>query len=1529
MNTKLQSRIYQLRESAINNSFKSDELLNLIKDCISQRPSNEYFHQLLEIAHISNVSKNINKSKQTDIWFKYLLEIIKISRFNVGYLLKQRAEVYKNKAALHIIKKGKVYNVSYDSLWKRVIEVGKGLSLFNNQGKKPTVGLLTHNQLNGALVDLACLSFGYKVVPIPLNSTPEHVSYIINHSEISHLFIGGNTGERVWNEIKDLHNVIDINLSEVNKPSNYSMNWNSFISSGDIVQDFSVDELLDKVDLNALQTIMYTSGTTSNPKGIIFDQLNIISKRFARALALPELNSEDVFLAYLPLFHTFGRYFEMLGSIFWGSSYCFAESPAFNSLLNDFKIVKPTIFISIPKRWLQLYEMLQSEMDRFPDDEKIIKKRLQQITGGNLKWGLSAAGFLDPDIFLFFQSNDLNLLSGYGMTEATGGITMTPPDDYIPNSVGKILPGIDLKLQNDGELCIKGPYVTRSYYKENNNEIFKNGWFHTEDIFEERNGHYFIIDRKKDIYKNTRGQTIAPQKIENLFQDFDAIKSIFLVGDGQEFNSLLIYPDYDKAPIDLKSESAKNIRDFFSSIILSVNSFLAPYERIVNYIIINRDFSEMRGELTHKGTFIRNKILKNFKNIIDPLYEKNFVSLYYDSKEIRIPNWLTREIGTVKHNIKWDGKVLSIKNQSKKMILNWIGNDIQIGDYIYKSNTRSVDFELFIQCPRLWLGNLNFSDFVGDSIFRIKKPQESSLLDLKKVDFFLLPLNKPIQNSHDTVLQSLHKAVFLLLIKDKSAFDTLTAIIDKGVGNWSNALINFLIVFKNNSKPFFQLRLVEALAPILSGELFVDLLEEVFLIQRNLYPEKGFQFNINRTNDEHYRSLITYLKYAKENFDGKDYDINEFIKTLLLIIAEFGTVHPSRFVWSRSELISWQLSKTTESIYSTSQKAYYNLVKGFRLWVGKTTLLTVDPESGEEYGWEDVITFDDNMRVNHKKLLIDAISNTSLIRESIFLFSKKYIINLNDIPQKGIWISCLTNNKSKSVFRLLIKTRTFGVHNLVVNLNEGRQREFMDEETKWLIIMSSGMINKPLVENFGGYWPEYNLFSEEYIQEETLDTYLNRNKHDINEKSKIDRWQMRWLHFIWSGIQAYQEFWFRTHYKLSIQPPCPSNLVIPKHDYKLGTNIISISQRKNVDSITNHFLQLYTDFIIKTEKKYPGLQHMSDWEVIFTATIQALKVKEGVIMLNKLRNELNNSSLNKKCRMVGLTNKRVEQFLDDIDNYGVLTKPVVFASLRYERWLDLNPKATLNAKASMLKELYKDYDLDSLLNEYPETRVRFFMMTCFKGENLELNEQFQIVIKDLRKQILNPWDIQKRITEIQKTISLNDDEKFFLARMLFPHINSADYVELITTSKGNRSLLNLVYQVEGRDGKLYQLRPAFYPKEISSFHTLLTKSLLSVTFTSDHEFLFAFNGQNRLVGGLFWKNIDVHSIYLEWVAIRKKYQKVGLSRYLMNDLLKRMEHKNIKIVNVGFYAEKFFSKYGFKINKKYGGRVLKLKNHSI
>ena len=170
---------------------------------------------------------------------------------------------------------------------------------------------------------------------------------------------------------------------------------------------------------------MYTSGTTDEPKGIVFTQENIVTKRFARALALPDFSCDDIFLCFLPLYHTFGRYFELLGSIFWGATYTFAESPYFKSLLKDFSLIKPSIFISVPKRWIQLMQHTDSIKPVSDGKDHEIHNIVNKITGENLKYGLSAAGYLDPDVFRFFQSNGINLLSGYGMTEATGGITVS------------------------------------------------------------------------------------------------------------------------------------------------------------------------------------------------------------------------------------------------------------------------------------------------------------------------------------------------------------------------------------------------------------------------------------------------------------------------------------------------------------------------------------------------------------------------------------------------------------------------------------------------------------------------------------------------------------------------------------------------------------------------------------------------------------------------------------------------------------------------------------------------------------------------------------------------------------------------------------------------------------------------------------------------------------------------------------------------------------------------------------------------
>ena len=1520
MSEKFQSKILNLELNISSGHVNVNQLTDLLKDINKNNKELNVYHAFLELAHLPEVTMKIASSSSMNIWLKELIDIIKKSNYHLGIMLRQRAKRYQDKTAFQILKGDDIYCYSYNQIWHDINMVAKSLISLEDSENLLVVGILTQNKYRAAILDLACLSFGIRVVPIPLNTTPKNVEYIIKNSDITDLFIGGKTAKTLWNGIRKNLNVRLFSFDNLDYIREKVFDWDSFIEFG---KNQNIGDRLNLIPCDWTCTVMYTSGTTNYPKGICFNQINIISKRFSRALALPKVGSNDIFLSYLPLFHTFGRYFELIGTLYWGATYVFAESPSFNSLLKDFKKSKPTVFISIPKRWVQLYETLEEEGIIDSSDGKLIRSKIMGLTGGNLKLGLSAAGYLDPDIFKFFQDNGINLLSGYGMTEATGGITMTPPGDYIPYSVGKALPGIKLKLTEEGELCMKGAYVSDGYFKDKKSFDFKNGWFFSGDIFEEKNGHYFILDRKKDIYKNSRGQTIAPQKIENLFQDFELVNSVFLVGDGKEYNTVLIHPNYNNDIINLEKASLQEMRDLFSSIILSVNTFLSPFERIINYAIIDRDFSEEMGEITSKKSLKRKNIIENFSEIIQPMYKRSYVPIHYGPKEIRIPNWLLREVGALRTDVKWDGSFITFQQKDIALRMTWENNDVTIGSFYYNTELDTIDLESIIKSPVLWLGNTDFVAFVGDLIFRLNEIDIVSTINIKRK---MIPwgrkssMNQFIQNE-DIMLLRIHSVLCQFIQHEHDFYENLIEIIDDDQGIWTSIILDTFLIYQDHPKIEFRLKLIEALGPLLSGRFFVDILMKNYRLFKSKEPEKDFPFSIARANDEHYKGLISFLKNTHAKIDNIDRNQLPFVQEILLMISEFAINHPTSYIGARSELVWWQISDVPKPLSSTAQKAFYALSKGFRDWIGPPTSLSIDRVTGAEITWQEVIKFDDNVNRVHQQKITEAIVKTSLIKESIFIFSKNILIQLDDIACDGIWITHIGSRNKKHVFRLLIKTLTMGTHNVVLNLNDGLERDFLEEEIKWLMIMGSGYKDQPLVENFGGYWPEHNLYTEEYITVETLDVYLEINRDDIQDMKKLDRWQMRWLHFIWNGVQAYQEFWFRTNFKYEIHPPIPENLTIPLRDYSKGTKIISISARTKTESISQHFLDLYLEYIVKTERKFPGLKHMANWEVIFTATIQALKVKKGIDILEKLRNELNNIETRKKFEQANCNQNRITNFLEDLDNFGVLTKPLVFASLRYKRWLDLNVGATKKARASILQDLYEDYQLDELIDEYPETRVRFFMMTCFQNMNEELRSNFQKIIRGLRRNEISPFNIKKHIDKIEKDTNVTNEEKFYLARMLFPHVNAADYVELVSTVTGNEKKLNLVFRTRGNDGQIYKIRPPFLPKEIARFHSILSDELFAGKFTSNHEFLLIFNSRNRLAGGLYWKNLKLNRVHIEWVAIKTNFRGLSLSQRLLEDYYERMRQRGINTITVGFYLENFFYKQGFEINKRYGGLV--------
>ena len=227
------------------------------------------------------------------------------------------------------------------------------------------------NDINTALLDIACLTSGIVNVMIPANSVSQHIEFILNQTESPVVVVFDDKQlikiKSVRKELKHLKKII---LLKGTSTDDMVITFNEFVKGGNNIEPDILEMYKNKKSIDDLVSIMYTSGTTGEPKGIMFSNMNIVYKRFCRAMAIPEIGDEDKFLAYLPLYHTFGRWFEMTGTIFWGTEYAFMENPSIETMLLNMQMVKPSIFISIPKKWNQIYEAITNKVDIEVDDEQ-------------------------------------------------------------------------------------------------------------------------------------------------------------------------------------------------------------------------------------------------------------------------------------------------------------------------------------------------------------------------------------------------------------------------------------------------------------------------------------------------------------------------------------------------------------------------------------------------------------------------------------------------------------------------------------------------------------------------------------------------------------------------------------------------------------------------------------------------------------------------------------------------------------------------------------------------------------------------------------------------------------------------------------------------------------------------------------------------------------------------------------------------------------------------------------------------------
>jgi long-subunit acyl-CoA synthetase (AMP-forming)/predicted GNAT family acetyltransferase len=1448
-------------------------------------------------------------------WSKLVLRVIREADYAFGDLLRSREETDPKTVALRVLGQD-ACELSVADVARRTRAIARGLLALVDGAADAKIAILSENCLEAALGDLACLSNGLLDFPLPANATGEQIVHMLRHSGARVLLVQDEEQlAKVLPSLSALPELRDVVVfSRAAAERNGLLSLEQMVSQGAEFDDAARAARAAAVKATDVATVMYTSGTSGKPKGIVFTHENIVSKRFCRAFALPHVNEGDVFLCYLPLYHTFGRYLELTGTLFWGATYVFARSTAQTSLLEDFRKVKPTVFISVPKKWMEIHEAAVWETASDDADDELVG-HLRAITGGRLRYGLSAAGYLDPAVFRAFHRAGTELCSGYGMTEATGGITMTPPGEYVDDSIGKPLPGVECRRAEDGELLIRGPYVSPGYFGPGAEEkgLDPEGWFGTGDLVAlDPAGHFRITGRKKEIYKNRQGQTIAPQRIENLFRDFEAISQAFLVGDHREYNTLLVWPNLASPAVEGKSPDA--VRELLSSLVASANRFLAPFERVVAFQVLPRALDQEHGELTLKHTFKRADVEKLWKPLIEKMYEQKHLALSLDGAFLRIPNWVLREIGVLQHEVSLEGGTLRAGDRTIAVgAVPEAPRSMRVGDLAYAAEGTVVDLGALLSRPRLWLGNEALRTFLGEEAFvslvsRRRKGPGDLRIDARwwpppaaeRVSSLLALVER-----NEATFHSIHAAGELLRAERPEARRAI-AHLHAGLagGQPEHVALCRALLSRAADAPDEDVRR-RAFRVLLPNEEAADTIETLRLFLDRMGPlalrdEDLADLGERGLADAQVQALIGHLSSARVLATPADASERRLLVGTMRLATATAIAHPVFFAPVRIPLARLTLHDDPE-IAARAGEELDRLRRGFSNWIGPNLRLAIDPQTGAEYGWRDVLAFDENVAPAPAHHLLQALEDSTIVRASVFLLGRGVLISLADIPPGGAAVSLLGRQHGKSVYRLSIHTRSREVFDVAINVAEDMNFSELRQEVNWLLASGAP---PPLVEQFGGYFAEWGIFTEEFIPGNTVEKQVAR----LVRQGETQRMKLLWPFFVWTTLEGHARFWDRTGRRLALREPSPAAFIVPSHDYHAGARLVSISDRTACATLDELIDRFQASFVRRIEASRPELRGTVDDAVYLSAVVEALGSERGVALLSEVAQD--------SRRAIA-----IETFLERVRAEGFTPQRVFFAARRYRRWLDVNPAATSEAQGKMLGELWGTYRLSELEQSWPDTRIRFFRRTVFAAARPELGEALDRLMARARALPPGGLDVAEQVAGIRGGVAPTAEEDYFLARMTYPYLAPSDDVALIAMPAGGHYVTEVVVALADEEGSRFTVRGPVSPREVARLLHMFHDSNLHVTFTAEHEFLLCLDAKETPIGGLFYKPAGPHRIHMEKLVVARRHRSKGVADGLVKEFFRRMRARGVLCVETGYFQPEYLRRYGFRTDPTSGGLV--------
>ncbi len=562
--------------------------------------------------------------------------------------------------------------------WKEYFEQieTQALGLLNLQVKPgDRIAIFASTRVEWCIADWAILGIGAITVPIYQTMTAEDLEFVLNNSGSKILIMENRYTMKVFNQIKDrcptVEKIIMFDSETSTEPD--LLSWTQIQKMGSDrraknqnngnPKEFS--DLCKKPVADDMATILYTSGTTGQPKGVVLAHRQAISE-VHDCFNYVGVTSADSALTFLPYAHILGR-IEHWGAAYIGYTLAFAES--IDKIRSNLLEIHPTIMVAVPRIFEKIYSSVWAQVESNIATNKIFRwalavglrvadhklkhepipltlyapyqlaktlalHKVTELFGGKLRFAISGGATMPRDIANFFHACEILILEGYGLTETTAAITVNAPFDYRFGSVGKPVGDVELRIAEDGEILVKSDKVMKEYYKndEATKESFSERWFHTGDIGEIlSSGDLKITDRKKDLIKTAGGKYVAPQRLEGLLKAHSYISNILIHGDQKKYIVALL--TLDKGFIlNFAKDKGVKYSDYASLLqspqvlelvrkgVAETNTHLASFETIKRFAVLPEDFTVEAGELTPSLKVKRKVLDKKFKREIDALY---------------------------------------------------------------------------------------------------------------------------------------------------------------------------------------------------------------------------------------------------------------------------------------------------------------------------------------------------------------------------------------------------------------------------------------------------------------------------------------------------------------------------------------------------------------------------------------------------------------------------------------------------------------------------------------------------------------------------------------------------------------------------------------------------------------------------------------------------------------------------------------------------------------------------------------------